>query len=99
QQIPVRCPARVDQALAAALRELALRAFLLTGVRHYGRVDLRVDRHGQPWILEVNANPDLAPEAGLARAVQASGEAYDAFLARLVKHARAEATNAPSIQG
>lgn len=90
RQTPVRCPAQVDTELAAALRDVALRAFAFTGIRHYGRIDVRVDRQGRIWILEVNANPDLSPDAGLARAVAASGEEYDRFLARLVEHAWAE---------
>jgi D-alanine-D-alanine ligase len=65
-------------------------------VRHYGRVDLRVDGSRRPWILEVNANPDLSPDAGFARGVAASGESYDRFLARLVEAARADAARGPA---
>jgi D-alanine-D-alanine ligase len=84
---PVRCPAEVEPALADELRRVALAAFQLTGCRDYGRVDLRVDAAGRPFILEVNANPDLAPTAGLARAVAAAGIAYDDFVVRMVETA------------
>ncbi len=90
RQTPVRCPARVDAELADTVRDVALRAFAVTGIRHYGRVDVRVDRLGRPWILEVNANPDVSPDAGLARALAASGEEYDRFIARLVENAWTE---------
>ena len=42
----------------------------------YGRVDMRVDADGRPWILEVNANPDIAPDAGLARMGRVAGIEY-----------------------
>ena len=81
---PVRCPADVDPGLAATIRRIALAAYRLTGCRDYARVDLRVDRGGNVFILEVNANPDAGPKAGLARALQAAGIGYDDFIERLV---------------
>jgi D-Ala-D-Ala ligase-like protein len=45
-----------------------------------GRVDMRVDERGRPWILEVNANPDLAPDAGLARMARVAGIEYGALV-------------------
>jgi D-alanine-D-alanine ligase len=75
-----QCPADLPPELAAELRELALGAWRLVGGRGYGRVDLRIDRAGRPWILEVNANPDLAPDAGLARMARAAGLDYGAFM-------------------
>ncbi len=44
--------------------------------RGYGRVDLRIDESMRPWILEVNANPDFAPTAGLARMARTAGIDY-----------------------
>ena len=40
-------------------------------------MDLRVDRQGHVYVLEVNANPDIGPHAGLARMLQAPGMNYD----------------------
>jgi D-alanine-D-alanine ligase len=86
---PVRCPADVDGALADRIRETALAAFRVTGCRDYARVDLRVDRAGNLFILEVNANPDAGPQAGLARALEAGGIEYRNFVLRLVATAAA----------
>src|SRR5205085_73617 len=57
-----RCPARLPAAVATQLRRVAVAAWRLVGGSGYGRVDMRVDERGRPWILEVNANPDLAPD-------------------------------------
>ncbi len=62
-----------DQALADRLRALSRDCWQAFGLRGYARVDFRVDAAGQPWILEINANPCLAPDAGFAAALQRAG--------------------------
>jgi D-alanine-D-alanine ligase len=86
---PVRCPAEVEPALADSIRAVALAAYRVTGCRDYARVDLRVDRSGNIFILEVNANPDAGPNAGLARMLRAAGIEYDSLVERLVAIAAA----------
>ena len=56
------------------------RAWKLVGGFGYGRVDMRIDANGQPWILEVNANPDIAPDAGLATMARVAGIEYPALI-------------------
>ncbi len=46
---------------------IAISAWRPVGGEGYGRVDFRIDARAVPWLLEVNANPDLRPTAGLAR--------------------------------
>ncbi len=82
---PVRCPADVAPELASEIGQVALAAFRLTGCRDYARVDLRVDAEGRPHVLEVNANPDISPTAGFARALRAAEIEYDTFIDRLVR--------------
>lgn len=78
-----RCPARLPAGSAARVRRTAVAAWRLVGGSGYGRVDMRIDERGQPWILEVNANPDIAPDAGLARMAQVAGIAYGALVRQI----------------
>ena len=65
-----------DRTLLAELQGLALKCWQFFGLRGYARVDFRVDDKGQPWILEINANPCLSPDAGFAAAVARSGLSF-----------------------
>ena len=80
----VRCPARLGTRLATRLRDVALRAYRGLGVRDYGRVDLRVTAGGDIRVLEVNPNPDLAPDAGFANAARARDWSYDDLVQRIL---------------
>jgi D-alanine-D-alanine ligase len=89
------CPAPLKSREDLLLRDVALRACKLLDCRDYARVDIRL-RQGIPHILEVNANPDISPEAGLARAARAGGISYRRLIDRIVKMAlrRKELVNA-----
>jgi D-alanine-D-alanine ligase len=85
---PVRCPAVVDSELADRIRSAATAAYRLTGCRDYARIDLRVDSAGNVFVLEVNANPDAGPTAGLARMLTVAGISYSNFAERIVEQAQ-----------
>ena len=78
-----------DAPLLAELAELARRCWDVFGLAGWARVDFRVDPAGRPWILEVNANPCLSPDAGFAAALARAGIAYETAIARIVVAARA----------
>ena len=76
-----------DRGLVDQLRQLSLDCWRLFDLHGYVRVDFRVDRAGRPWILEVNANPCLSPEAGYAAALEEAGVSYDDAVRRIVESA------------
>jgi len=76
-----------DALLLEKLRRLAAESWRVFGLRGYARVDFRVDADGRPWILEINANPCLSPDAGFAAALKAGGLGYEAAVARILKDA------------
>ena len=78
------CPAPLESEVQQRIQQLAVEACRLTGCRDYARVDFRL-RDGIPYILEVNANPDISPEAGLARAARVAGIDYPSLIDRIVK--------------
>jgi D-alanine-D-alanine ligase len=79
-----------DLPLVDELKRLALECWRLFGLRGYVRIDFRVDRAGQPWILEINTNPCLSPEAGYVAALDEVGIDYDEAVRRIVDRAVCE---------
>ncbi len=85
---PVHYPATVDTDLRARIAHLADRAFAALGLAGYARLDLRVDAQGEPFIIDVNPNPDLSPDAGLVRALPALGLTFEDFVSLQLQWAR-----------
>jgi D-alanine-D-alanine ligase len=80
-----KCPAPLSDELAAKMQAIALRAFQVLGCRDYARVDMRLSADtNEPYILEVNPNPDLADGCAFAQCVRASGRTYAQALQEIV---------------
>ncbi len=81
------CPARLDDALLATLRETALAAHRLLGLRDVSRMDAVVDAAGRVQILEVNVSPGLTDTSLLPTAAAAEGTDLGVLFARLLDRA------------
>lgn len=67
--VPAEAPRELLDRLSRTTLECA-RIFRLVG---YARVDFRMDESGGLYVLEVNPNPDISPDAGMTRAARAAG--------------------------
>lgn len=72
-----------EPGLAAALRKLTLKCWDSFTLGGYARVDFRVDGD-RAIILEVNANPCLAPDAGFCAALQRTGLSFETAIERII---------------
>ncbi len=81
-----------DSALLGRVSNVALQVWDVLGGRGYARVDIRVDAQGTPWVLELNANPCLSPDAGFAAALAHAGIAFTQAIAHVLSTAQACAT-------
>lgn len=59
----VCCPAKLEPDQQMEIEEMARKSFRALGCRDYARVDLRLDNHGRPFVLEINALPNLMPKS------------------------------------
>ena len=73
-----------DPGMAESLQNLAKRVFHLLQMNGYGRIDIRLDNHGQPWVLEANANPQLAYGEDFAESAHHNGTPYDTLLQNIL---------------
>jgi D-alanine-D-alanine ligase len=71
----------MPQRVAKAARRI-YRALSLSG---YARIDMRLTAEGSLYVLEANANPNLAETEDFATSALAAGLGYDKVLERLLQ--------------
>ncbi len=84
--IPV-CPAEITGDERKRIKDIAETSFRLAGCRGYARVDMRMDASGTIYVLEVNPNPDIAPDSGAALQAKTAGMNYTEFIGKIVSMA------------
>ena len=73
-----------DRPIVDHLIELSARCWRLFELKGYARVDFRVDRAGRPYVLEINPNPCLSPDADFAAMLEHAGISFDAGMDRII---------------
>jgi len=74
-----------DVPLLKELGRIARRCWETFGLRGYARVDFRVDKTGTPWVLEINTNPCIAPDAGFMAAAGRAGLGFTEVVDRIIR--------------
>lgn len=73
--------------LEERIRAVARAAYAALGLSGYGRVDLRVSGEREAFVIDVNPNPDLSPEAGFSKAAARAGISHADLVRRIVDDA------------
>ena len=83
------CPADLPPDIRERVNTVALQSYRLLDCRDYARVDIRLSARGVPYVLEINANPDISPDSGMVRSALAAGFSYNSFISRIAEVALA----------
>ena len=95
REINIEVPARLTPRETRLAQEIAIEAFTALGCHDCARVDMRRDRQGKFYVLEVNSLPSLGEHGSYINAANYAGLDYDALVNRLVDVASARYFGTP----
>ncbi|MFA5338589.1 MAG: ATP-grasp domain-containing protein [Candidatus Omnitrophota bacterium] len=81
------CPAKITRDLDKKLKAVALKAYKAVECRDFGRVDIRVDKNGNPFVLEINPLPSLSTEDVFMTVARNMKISYNNIINRILDHA------------
>jgi D-alanine-D-alanine ligase len=73
-----------DASLQNQLHTMALLCWNIFELNGYARIDFRVDKQDNPWILEINSNPCLSEDAGFMASAIASGLSIESTIEKIL---------------
>jgi len=75
---------KADTKIYNKMKELSLRCWEVFELNGYARVDFRVDKNGNPFVLEINANPCISPDGGFIAATKQAGYKFTEVLEKIM---------------
>ncbi|MFH0897861.1 MAG: ATP-grasp domain-containing protein [Candidatus Bathyarchaeota archaeon] len=83
-----RCPADIPEELEKEVRRVAIKAFKILLCRDVCRIDVRTDKNGKPYVLDVNPLPGMIPNPDahscLPKAAMTAGYTYDQLICTIL---------------
>lgn len=80
-------PANLPPELEKRIQQTAIDAFNAIGCKDWARIDLRMDKAGQLYVLEVNLGPGVASDCIFARCAFAAGWSFQQLVNTILNHA------------
>ncbi len=87
ENTPRKIPADLTEAQYEKVEQMALSAWRALGCRDYTRVDFRMDNDNNPYVLEINPNPDISLVGGFAAALEYASIPYKSFVETMLNNA------------
>lgn len=88
-QEEVCCPADLKAEKRGEIESMARRTFRALGCRDYARIDFRMNRAGKPFVLDVNALPNLMPDtSSYAIMARQGGLTFNALIKTILRAAQ-----------
>jgi D-alanine-D-alanine ligase len=78
-------PAPINAGLMKKISDVSLAAYSAIECRDFGRVDIRVDERGTPYVLEINPLPSLSTEDVFSIISRYQGITYDRMIVRILE--------------
>jgi D-alanine-D-alanine ligase len=82
----------LDEDTVTRLSDTALSAYQALKLRDYGRIDMRLTKEGEVYVIEANPNPWLSTGAEFPMAARKAGRTYTQLISEIVDLARARYT-------
>jgi D-alanine-D-alanine ligase len=78
----------LDEDTVKRLSDTALAAYQALKLRDYGRIDMRLTKDGEVYVIEANPNPWLASSAEFFMAAKKAGRTYTQMISEIIDLAR-----------
>ena len=78
-------PARISERARTRVEEIALKTYHAFKCRGFSRIDFMVDKHDNPYVLEINTIPGMTSLSLFPDAARAAGMSFEDLCARLVE--------------
>ncbi len=79
--------ADLEMPIVKKIEHICKKIFRILQLRDYGRIDIRLTCDNKIYVLEANANPDLAFGEDLAEAAEKTGISYQNLIERIINSA------------
>jgi D-alanine-D-alanine ligase len=96
RHIKQECPAKIPKKLNSLITEISIDAYNILDCHDYGRVELRVDADGNPFVLELNPNPSINCGDCVPDCAKLQGMNYEDFIDEIVHLAIQRYKGAPA---
>ncbi len=82
------CPAKLDAELENKIKDVALRTYKVLRCKDWSRIDIRLDKNGEPNIIEINPLPGILPNpvdnSCFPKAARANGLTYEEMINKVL---------------
>ena len=78
------CPAKLSKEKTEEMRQMCIKAFNSLGLNDYTRVDFRMDKDENLYILELNSMASLGAGGSLFYAAQTAGHTYESLINKIL---------------
>ncbi len=86
-RVITRCPAPMSRTLQRRLTRACMGAWSAVGCRDYARLDIRVSKKDEPYVLEINPNPDLTEGVSFMESAEEAGMTFPGTMTEILEMA------------